>query len=242
MTLQLTLPRYPFTHFFQAKKNLETPILVYFRGGTDYEDGTLYEVSQALSQYLPEEHKKVSNSYFLLGNTLVTHWKPFNEVDLEQTLPLLGHAAWITFMSLVHFGEPTDSYRPPLVVGWRPKFGVNAQISGGIENVNCFSNRPLLKAYHVVFKKQKGSLTERMLPMLQTMKTIQRTWFDESGDEKPDWVTTAILSGNFKYDKKRHTTTATWLVYPQHAEKLRAAIHKEREDVIVDLMADMKEY
>lgn len=242
MKVAVSLPRFPFSHFFQPKGNLDWPLLVYHRQGANHENGSLLEVSQEASQYMPDEQKKASNIHYLLANTLVTHWKPFNSLEMEQTLPLLGHVAWVSLLPLIHYGEPTDSYRPPIVVGWRPKSGMNTQIEGGVTNSNCFPSRPLLKTFRVVFKKQKGSLVERILPMLEVMKTIQRNWFDNSGKETPDWVTTAILAGNIKYDKKRHTTSATWLVYPQHADKLEEAVHDEVADATVDVLADIREY
>lgn len=239
MDLSVSLPRYPFSHLFVPKGATPPPLMVYVRGAARVGEGVLMEIHQGISTYTPRDQSP--NVHFLLGNTLVERWKPLDATDMDQTLPLLAHVAWITYLPVIHYAEPTDPYRPAPVLGWRAKFDSKAEIQGGVPNPNCFRLPPFLKAFRVVFKKQKGTISERTQPMLKTMSTIQRKWFDESDDARPDWVTTGLLAGNFRYDKKRHTTTATWLVLPQHAGELQEEIHALVPDALVDKV-DLEKY
>ena len=224
----IELRKYPFSHMFLPGASFRyAPSNVRMRFGAQLPEdrGAIYEIMHGIDPVKPDV-------YYMLSNTLVTHWATVEESLVDDLILRLASACWVAFMPLKNYIKRRQNpYVPPELIGWRKNPRYNTQIAGGVPNTNCFSNKPNLVALRVTFKKQKGSLLEREVGMLQVASAIHLAAFEETEDtDKPDWVTTPILLGNFKIDKRRHTTAATWLVFPLRVESVKAALVGEMGD------------
>ncbi len=172
--------------------------------------------------------------YYLLSNTLVTHWKPVSNPSEDDVFVMLGLTCWVALLPFKNYAKAADKpYVPPFVIGWRKIARVDALITGGVTNKNCFAQKPMLHALRVTLKKQKGPLLGRQLGMMQLAAQIHLDAFDASDlAEKPDWVTTPILLGKFRVDKKRHLTSATWLMFPQRVAHVKAALERVTAEAV----------
>jgi hypothetical protein len=221
VTMAASLPRYPYSHIFLPNERAGSiPMGVHMRYHTKLPDemGVVLEVVNGVNEVKRDVH-------YLLSNTLVTHWAAIKDPFHDDQILLLAGTCWVAILPLVNFARSkTNPYAPPLVLGWRKPPSLDAKIEGGVVNSKCFARKPSLHAICVTLKKQKGSLHERKMVMLRAASAIHLASFKESDPETPNWVTTPILVGKFKIDKKRHTTRATWLLFPAHEQAVKDAL------------------
>jgi len=228
VTKSMELRKYPFSHMFLPGASFRfAPSNVHMRFGAQLPEdrGAIYEIMHGIDPVKPDV-------YYMLSNTVVTHWATVPDGLTDDLILRLASVCWVALLPLKNYiKRRQDPYVPPVTIGWRRNPRYNTQIEGGVPNPNCFTNKPTLVALRVTFKKQKGSLLEREVGMLQVASAIHLAAFEATEDtDKPDWVTTPILLGNFKIDKRRHTTAATWLVFPPRAESVKAALVEQLGD------------
>ncbi len=229
----VTLPAFPFDYLIVSDRfpalprdlivteNVQIP-------GTDY---------RLLEIYGMKPDVTTPNLSYVLGNTLAAYWHVMtSDYMLQQVIGgLVCVHAWLCIIPQICYNMGDDtSFKPPRIVGFRPPpiREKGPVVDGGIENKRVMPREPVLHALYVTMPAT-GSLDQRCMVQLEQAADIQREMFMTSDESKPDYVTTSMLLGRFKSDKRRRTISGIWLVFPARATQIMEAIRSRINGAIV---------